>query len=97
MGSDVKARAGSHKLFLLGDCAISLNRDRKDAIPIKGCPPPVLDAVMAIVLKSFPKKKATSILISRTAKKIGTKLGVYHEVFPVFGVCEPPEFDSRHF
>ena len=30
-------------------------------------------------------------------KDIGTKLGDHFEAFPAFGVCEPPEFDKKHF
>jgi hypothetical protein len=29
-------------------------------------------------------------------ENIGTKLGVYAEAFPAFGVCEPPVFDRKH-
>lgn len=97
MGGDVRAKEESKKVFLLGDCAISANKDLKDAVRIKGCPPPILDTVMAMVLKSLPPQKAARILMSRTVKNIGTKLGVYYEAFPVFGVCEPPAFDKKHF
>lgn len=33
----------------------------------------------------------------RAGKKTGMRLGIYHEAFPVFGACEPPEFDEKHF
>lgn len=97
VGSQVKAKAGSKKVFLLGDCAISANQDLKDPVRIKGCPPPILDTVMAMVLKTLPKQKAARILMSRTVKNIGAKLGLYYEAFPVFGVYEPPTFDKKHF
>lgn len=97
MGSEVRPKEESQKVFLLGDCSISANKGRKDAVPIKGCPPPVMNSVMALVLKSFPRQKAAKIMMSRTMKQIGTKLGFYKEAFPVFGVCRPPEFDKRNF
>jgi hypothetical protein len=97
MGGDIRAKEGSKKVFLLGDCAIAANRELKDAVRIKGCPPPVLDTVMAMVLKTLPPHKAAGILIPRTFKNVGTKLGIYHEAYPVFGACEPPEFDKKHF
>jgi hypothetical protein len=52
---------------------------------------------MAVALKCLPPQKAAGILMARTFKNIGTKLGVYNEAFPAFGVCEPPEFDKEHF
>jgi len=97
VGRDVRAHEGSKKVFLLGDCAIAANKDLKDAVKIQGCPPPILDAVMAMVLKNLRPQKAARILMSRTVKNIGTKLGVYDEAYPVFGVCEPPDFDRKHF
>ncbi len=97
MGSEVRAKEESQKVFLLGDCSISRNKDRKDAVQIKGCPPPIVDSITAIALKSFPRQKAVGILMSRTIKKLGTKLGTYHEAFPIFGICELPEFDKEHF
>ena len=77
-------------------CAFWL-KNRLDMVRIKGCLPLILDTVMAVALKCLPPQKAARILILRTFKNIGTKLGVYHEAFPAFGVCEPPEFDKRHF
>jgi hypothetical protein len=52
---------------------------------------------MAIVLKSLPPNKVAKILMSRTIKNIGIKLGIYDEAFPAFGVYEPPEFDRNHY
>lgn len=72
-------------------------RNKLDAVRIKRYPVPILDTVMAVVLKFLPPQKAAAILILRTFKNIGTKLGVYHEAFPAFGVCELPEFDRKHF
>jgi uncharacterized protein (DUF362 family) len=97
VGSQVRAKRDSKQVFLLGDCALSANKDVKEAIPITGCPPPILNTVMAMVLKSLPRRKAAKTLMWRAAKNIGMKLGIYHEAFPVFGACEPPEFDGKHF
>jgi len=97
-GGTVKAKSDSKQVFLLGDCAISANKDLKDAIKLKGCPPSVKDTVMAMIRKSLPPQKARKVLLSRMVKRIGTKLGVYSEAFPILcGVCKPPEFDSKHF
>jgi hypothetical protein len=96
-GRGTKARAESKKVLLLGDCAVSANKGLEDAIRIKGCPAPILDTVMAVALKCLSPQKAAAILIPRTFKNIGMKFGVYHEKFPAFGSCRPPEFDRRHF
>jgi uncharacterized protein (DUF362 family) len=97
MGSQVRPKSDSKKVFLLGDCAASANKDLKEAITINGCPPPIIDAAMAVVLKSLPRQKAARILMWRAAKNMGMKLGIYHEAFPVFGACDPPGFDEKHF
>ena len=38
---EVRAKGESKRVFLLGDCAVSANKDLKDAVRVKGCPPPV--------------------------------------------------------
>jgi hypothetical protein len=96
-GREVKAKGESKKVFLIGDCAVLANKDLKDAVMVKGCPPPVVDTVMALVRKGLPQEKAFRILMLRMLKGIGTKLGVYDETFPAFGVCKPPEFDRKQF
>ncbi len=97
LGRETKPKKESKKVFLLGDCAIAANKDFKDGIKIKGCPPPILDTVMSIVFKSLPKKRVAKILTSRMIKNIGIKLGIYDEAFPAFGIYKPPDFDRSHF
>jgi uncharacterized protein (DUF362 family) len=97
IGSHIKAKDESRKVFLMGDCSISANKDLKDGIKIKGCPPPILDTVMAIVLKCLPPKRVAKILMARSIKNIGMKLGIYDEAFPAFGIYKPPEFNRNHF
>jgi len=97
VGGKVRAKEESGKVFLLGNCAIEVNKGLEKGIEIKGCPPPVLDTVMAIVLRSIPSRQAAKILMSRMVKNIGIKLGIYDEAFPAFGVYKPPEFDRNHF
>ena len=41
VGIGPKARKESKQVFLLGNCAISTNKNRKDAIRLKGCPPSI--------------------------------------------------------
>jgi len=97
MGEKQKPKEESKKVFLLGNCAIAANKDLKDGIKIKGCPPPILDTVMSIVLKSLPPMRVAKILMSRMIKNMGIKMGIYNEAFPIFGTYKPPEFDRNHF
>ncbi|MEW6377449.1 MAG: DUF362 domain-containing protein [Thermodesulfobacteriota bacterium] len=97
VGGEVQAKEESKKVFLLGNCAIAANRDLKEGIEIKGCPPPMFDTVGTLVRKSLPSKMAAKILMSRLIKNIGIKLRIYDETFPAFGAYEPPEFDRNHF
>ena len=43
MGLGPKAKEESRQVFLLGNCAITANKERKDAIRLKGCPPSIQD------------------------------------------------------
>ncbi len=97
IGGGVRAKEESKKVFLLGNCAIANNKDLKDGIKVKGCPPPILNTVVAMVSKTLPPKKLARIMMSRMIKNIGMKLRIYDEAFPAFGVYAPPEFDRSHF
>lgn len=97
MGDKVIAKKESKKVFLLGKCAIARNKDRKDGIQIKGCPPSIVGTLKSVALESLPKRRAAKILMSRTIKSIGMKMRIYDETFPVFEAYKPPEFDRSHF
>jgi uncharacterized protein (DUF362 family) len=97
IGSHVKAKDTSRKVFLLGDCAILANKDLQDAEKIKGCPPPILDTVLALTRGVLPRMRSAKILTSRLIKNIGMKMKIYDEEFPTFGHYRPPDFDRNHF
>jgi len=97
VGSDVRPLPDSSKVFLLGQCAISANKELKDAIRLKGCPPSILDTVLKLSTRILPARQAASSLALRSVKNLGIKLGVYHESFPLFGDYRLPEFDPAHF
>lgn len=97
LGSHVKAKDKSRKVFLLGDCAISANKNLQDAAKIKGCPPPIFDTVMALTRGVLPRARVAKILTSRLIKNIGMKMKIYDEEFPTFGHYKPPDFDRSHF
>jgi uncharacterized protein (DUF362 family) len=97
MGGDVRPATESGTVLLAGQCAILANEDRTDAVRIEGCPPTIQDTLMALVLNGFPRRQALRIMMGRAVKQVGRNLGIYDEVFPAFGICEPPAFDRRHF
>lgn len=96
-GKEVRPRPDSAQVFLLGQCAISTNKELQDAIRITGCPPSILDTVLKMSTRILPARKAAGALAIRSIKNVGMKLGVYHESFPLFGDDRPPEFDPSHF
>ena len=96
-GSRVKAKNESKKVFLMGDCAISANRDFKNAVKIKGCPPPLLDTVLAVTKGVLPRARFARMAIPRVIKYLGLKMKMGDEAFPAFGKYEQPDFDRRHF
>jgi uncharacterized protein (DUF362 family) len=97
IGSHVKAKDTSRKVFLLGDCAISANKDLQDAAKVKGCPPPILDTVLALTQGVLPRMRVAKILTSRMIKNIGMKMKIYDEEFPSFGHYTLPDFNRNHF
>jgi uncharacterized protein (DUF362 family) len=96
-GSRVKAKNESKKVFLMGDCAISANGGLQNAVKVHGCPPPLLDTVLAITRGVLPRAKFAKMVIPRVIKYLGMKMKIGDEAFPAFGTYEPPAFDRRHF
>lgn len=48
IGKEPIAKSGSRQVFLLGKCPMFVNRELKDAIKVKGCPPTVQDTYEAL-------------------------------------------------
>jgi uncharacterized protein (DUF362 family) len=97
IGSEVKAKKESKRVFLVGSCAIEANRDLGDAIRIKGCPPKTADTLLTLMNHTIDKGKARRILALRTIKLSLTKLGLYDEDFPLYKHYALPEFDREYF
>jgi hypothetical protein len=81
----------------MGDCAISANRDLKNAVQINGCPPSILDTVLATTKGVLSPARFAKTMPPRLIKYIGMKLKLWDEAFPAFGKYEPPDFDRKHF
>jgi len=96
-GGEVTPRKDSKKVFLMGNCSTLANKELKDAVRVKGCPPKVAEMLMTLMNHTLDKRRARKILLGRLVKKIGNSVGIYNEDFPIYPRYEPPEFDQRHF
>jgi uncharacterized protein (DUF362 family) len=96
-GSEIKPKKDSKKVFLIGNCSISANKELKEALRLKGCPPKGVEMLMVLVKETLDKGRARKILLERLVKNIGNKIGIYNEDFPTYHHYETPEFDPRHF
>lgn len=96
-GSEVKPKKDSKKVFLIGNCSISANKELKDAFRLKGCPPKGVEMLMTLVKETSDKGRAAKILLGRVVKDIAHRIGIYNEDFPTYQRYKAPEFDPRHF
>ena len=97
VGSEVKPRKDSKKVFLFGECALRANKDREGTITVKGCPPKAADMLMALSYGTLGRGRATRNMLAKIIKTIGYRMGVYHEEYPEFTRYSPPIFDENHF
>jgi uncharacterized protein (DUF362 family) len=96
-GCGSKANQNSAKVILFGDCAIRNNKSIVAAAKVKGCPPKIVDSMVAMISHSLDKKRARKVLTTRMVKGVLNKMGLYHEFFPRTYAYDPPEFDPAHF
>jgi uncharacterized protein (DUF362 family) len=96
-GREVTPKKDSKKVFLIGNCSISANKELKDAFRLKGCPPKGVEMLITLVKETSNKGRATKIMLGRIAKDIVHRLGLYNEDFPVYHRYKAPEFDQIHF
>lgn len=96
-GGGPKAKQESGKVILFGDCAIRNNKTIAAAAKVKGCPPKIVDSMVAMINHSLDKKRARKVLTTRMVKGVLNKIGLYHEFFPRPYAYDPPEFDPAHF
>ena len=96
-GGEVNPKKDSKKVFLIGNCSISANKELKDAFKLKGCRPKAAEMLMTLVKETSDKRRARNILLGRFVKHIIHRLGIYDEDFPMVQRYKAPEFDLRHF
>lgn len=97
VGGEVKPRQDSKKIFLFGECSLKTNKNLEGAIRVKGCPPKATDILVALNYNTLAAGRATRIMLERTLKTVGYKIGIYDEDYPLFPRYSPPEFDENHF
>ena len=96
-GGGSKAKEISGKVILFGDCAIRNNESVTGAVKVKGCPPKIVDSMVAMISHSLDRKRARKVLATRMAKGMLNKMGLYHEFFPRPYAYDPPKFDPAHY
>lgn len=96
-GLGLKPERDSQAVLLYGDCAIRSNKGLQNAIKIEGCPPTLTKTLLALMKALLSKPRMFKMLLLRTTKLIGIRLGVYREVFPGWERYRAREFDRTHF
>jgi uncharacterized protein (DUF362 family) len=96
-GLGLKPERDTQKVLLYGDCAIKSNKGLQKAIEIEGCPPTLTKTLLALMKALLSKPRMFRVLLLRTIKLIGIRLGVYQEIFPRWERYRSKEFDKTHF
>jgi len=96
-GLGLKPARDTQKVFLYGDCAIRSNKSLQNATKIEGCPPTLTKTLLALMKTLLNKPRMFRMLLLRTIKLIGIRLGVYQEIFPRWERYRSKEFDKTHF
>jgi len=96
-GLGLKPERDTQKVFLYGDCAIRSNKGLQNATKIEGCPPTLTKTLLALMKALLSKPRMFRMLLLRTIKLIGIRLGVYQEIFPRWERYRSREFDKTHF
>jgi len=96
-GLGLKPKRDTQKVFLYGDCAIRSNKSLQNAAKIEGCPPTLTKTLLALMKTLLNKPRMFRMLLLRTIKLIGIRLGIYQEIFPRWERYQSKEFDKTHF
>jgi hypothetical protein len=97
IGKGAKSKPTSEKIFLFGDCAIEANEELKNSVKITGCPPKIGEYLPLLMSTTLKKSRVRKLMITRMAKMIGYKMGIYHENFGLWERYSSPEFEINHY
>jgi uncharacterized protein (DUF362 family) len=96
-GLELRPDRDTQHVFLYGDCAIKRNKSLQNATKIEGCPPSLITTLLALMKALLSKPRMLRMILLRSMKLIGIRLGVYREVFPGWERYRSKEFDKSHF
>ena len=93
-----QANAGTgQRTILYGNCAISKNRDKEHAVRIAGCPPTMMNTLLALMRTLLSRPRMGKMLLLRSPQLLAWRLGLYSGNLPKWKRYQAPEFDSSHF
>ena len=96
-GLGLKPQKDTSKILLYGDCAIRSNKGLEDAVKVEGCPPTLTKTLVALMKMLLSKPRTVRMLLIRSAKLAGIRLGLYKETFFGWERYRSKEFDKSHF
>jgi uncharacterized protein (DUF362 family) len=96
-GLGLKPERDAQKVLLYGDCAIRSNKSLQNSTKIEGCPPTLTKTLLALMKSLLNRPRMFRMLLLRTMKLVGIRLGIYHEIFPRWERYRSKEFDKTHF
>jgi uncharacterized protein (DUF362 family) len=85
------------KLVLFGNCAISRNRDREQAVRIKGCPPTMMNTLLPIMKTLLSRPRLLRTILLGSPQLLALRLGIYSGNLPKWRRYRSAEFDRSHF
>jgi hypothetical protein len=92
------ADAGTEqRTVLYGNCAISKNRDKEHAVRIAGCPPTMMNTLLALMRTLLSRPRMLINLLFGGPQLLALRAGLYSGNLPKWKRYQAQEFDSSHF
>lgn len=93
-----QANAGTGQgTILYGNCAISKNRDKEQAVRIAGCPPTMMSTLLSLIETLLSRPRMLKMLLLGSPQLLAVRLGLYSGNLPKWKRYRSPEFDRSHF
>ena len=96
-GLGLSPESDTHKVLLYGDCAIRSNKSLQKAIKIEGCPPSLTKTLLVLMKNLLSKPRMFRMTLMRTIKLVGSRFGIYYELYPRWERYRSKEFNKTHF
>lgn len=85
------------RAILYGNCAISKNRDKEDAVRIAGCPPTMMSTLLTLLRTLLSRPRMLKVLLFGSPQLLAWRLGLYSGNLPKWKRYRSPAFDRSHF